>query len=101
MPCSWEGPPDFQLQKMFGWMHQQEKMRETDMTHSSADAIEALKRGDHVLAFQEALRSAQEGNVSGQSNVAAFYATGTGVDQNFAEALKWWQRAAEQGMLGA
>lgn len=71
------------------------------MTHSGADAIEALKRGDHVLAFQEALRSAQEGNVSGQSNVAAFYATGTGVEQNFAEALKWWQRAAEQGMLGA
>ncbi len=60
-------------------------------------SFETLGLGPPDLAFQEALKGAQEGEVHAQSNVALFYATGEGVEKDFAEAMKWWRRAAEQG----
>ena len=67
------------------------------MDDSQNTSFENLGLGPSDVAFQEALRGAQEGAVHAQSNVALFYATGTGVQQDYSEALKWWRRAGEQG----
>ncbi|MBK5291484.1 MAG: ankyrin repeat domain-containing protein [Acidobacteriia bacterium] len=56
---------------------------------------------DDDAFFQEALRNAEEGNVTAQNSVATFYASGTSVDQDFGEAVKWYRRAAEQGSVDA
>ena len=48
------------------------------------------------ISFEEVLRSAEQGDVSSQYNVALLYDTGTGVGENKAEAFKWYRRAAEQ-----
>ena len=46
----------------------------------------------------EALRAkAKQGDASAQSNLGFMYATGQGVPQNYAEAIKWCRLAAEQG----
>lgn len=63
--------------------------------------VAAFERGDYDVAFREWLRAAQEGNAAAQQNVAAFYASGSGVAQDHGEALKWWRRAAEQGSIEA
>ena len=63
--------------------------------------MDAFKHGDYEVAFREALKGAQEGNIAEQNNVAVFYASGTGVAQNYREACKWWKRAADQGMVSA
>jgi hypothetical protein len=70
------------------------------------DQISAA-RGEHpaagnlTAAFQQALQSAEEGSVPAQSAVAMMYANGKGVRQNYAEAGKWWAKAAEGGDLDA
>jgi len=45
--------------------------------------MDAFKHGDYEVAFREALKGAQEGNIAEQNNVAVFYASGTGVAQNY------------------
>jgi hypothetical protein len=52
-------------------------------------------------AFQSTLKSAEQGDVAGQKAVALMYANGKGVQQNYAEAGKWWIKAAEGGDLRA
>jgi uncharacterized protein len=37
------------------------------------------------------------GDTQAQSNLGAMYATGQGVRQDYAEAMKWYRRAADQG----
>ncbi len=64
-------------------------------------SFEALGLGPPDVAFQEALKGAQEGAAYAQSNLAVCYASGKGVGQDFGEALKWWRRAAEQGDVEA
>ena len=59
-------------------------------------SFEALGLGPPDIAFQEALKGAQEGAAYAQNNVAICYASGKGVNQDFGEAMKWWRRAAEQ-----
>jgi TPR repeat protein len=52
-------------------------------------------------AFQNTLQAAEQGSVPAQAAVAMMYANGKGVQQNYAEAGKWWSRAAEAGDLVA
>jgi hypothetical protein len=52
-------------------------------------------------AFQYTLKAAEAGYVPAQSTVAMMYANGKGVEQNYAEAGKWWGKAAEGGDLRA
>ena len=35
--------------------------------------------------------------VTAQYNLGVFYANGEGVEQDFKEAVKWYQKAADQG----
>ena len=50
----------------------------------------------------EALRlAAEQGNADAQYNLAVMYANGLGVPQDDAEAVRWYRRAADQGMANA
>ncbi|HEY1337178.1 MAG TPA: HEAT repeat domain-containing protein [Bryobacteraceae bacterium] len=56
---------------------------------------------DPTAAFQQALKSAEEGSAAAQTTVGMMYADGKGVHQNYAEAARWWVKAAQQGDLDA
>jgi TPR repeat protein len=56
---------------------------------------------DVVSAFQNTLKAAEQGYVPAQAAVAMMYANGKGVQQNYAEAGKWWIKASEGGDLMA
>ena len=65
-------------------------------------SVRGLPAGtDLAAAFQSTLKDAEKGNVAAQSAVAMLYANGRGVEQNYAEAGKWWVKAAEGGDLKA
>ena len=49
--------------------------------------------------FQNTLKAAEQGYVPAQAAVAMLYANGKGVQQNYAEAGKWWIKASEGGDL--
>lgn len=59
----------------------------------------SLLRRDPVSAFQYTLQAAERGYVPAQAAVGMLYANGKGVQQNYAEAGKWWVKAAEGGHL--
>jgi len=65
------------------------------------DAIAAYDRGDFQTAFQKFMPAAESGNSDAQMNIGAMYANGEGVEQNFAEAAKWYRLSAEQGNASA
>lgn len=45
----------------------------------------------------DARRAAEQGDANAQSRLGYSYFEGKGVEQNYAEAVKWFRRAAEQG----
>ena len=49
----------------------------------------------------ELLRRAQDGDVDAQYSVGDAYYYGEGVEQDYAEAVKWYRLAAEQGNANA
>ena len=49
----------------------------------------------------ELLRRAQDGDVDAQYSVGDAYYYGEGVEQDYAEAVKWYRLAAEQGDVWA
>jgi TPR repeat protein len=59
--------------------------------------LEAYERGDFRRALQEWLPLASENNARAQRSVAVIYYNGQGIDQDYAEAMRWYRRAAEQG----
>jgi TPR repeat protein len=61
----------------------------------------APPRHDLAAAFRQTLKAAEEGSVPSQAALAMMYANGKGVQQNYAEAGKWWIKAAEGGDLVA
>lgn len=54
-----------------------------------------------AVHFRAALQAAESGDVSAQSAVAMMFANGKGVEQNYAEAAKWWSIAGLAGDLVA
>ncbi len=62
---------------------------------------DAYLRGDYSTAFQEFEPFAKQGNPHAQYNLGLMYENGQGIPQNYAEALKWYTKAAEQGLAGA
>jgi len=62
---------------------------------------EAYERGDYATALREFLPLAREGNVWAQFYVGAMYDNDQGVPQDYAEAARWYRRAAEQGHADA
>jgi hypothetical protein len=70
---------------------------------SEVAAKEPVSAGpaDLASAFQSTLSAAEAGQVPAQAAVAMMYANGKGVQQNYAEAGKWWMKAASGGDLVA
>ncbi len=70
-------------------------------TSAMADPMErgilAFLKGDNYTALQVFRPLADSGNKEAQYHLGYMYQTGTGVDQNSVEALKWYQLAAKQG----
>ena len=67
-------------------------------TYADMDAAnQALKSGDHALAVEEFRKLAEQGNARAQSHLGYMYYVGDGVPQSFAEARKWYEKAAVQG----
>ncbi|MDQ6708432.1 MAG: hypothetical protein M3Z85_20940, partial [Acidobacteriota bacterium] len=56
-----------------------------------------LMRKDPAAAFQKTLQAAEKGYVPAQAALGMMYANGKGIQQNYAEAGKWWTKAAEGG----
>jgi len=60
-----------------------------------------MGEGDDKKSFFWAAKAAERGNINGQESVGGMYAYGTGVDKDEEEAIKWWQKAANQGSSSA
>lgn len=56
---------------------------------------------DAVKAAEEDLRAARKGNAEAAERLGIRYQRGDGVEQDYAEALKWFSAAAEKGNAGA
>ena len=54
--------------------------------------------GQDPAAIAELRRQAEQGDAEAQSNLGSMYATGRGVPQDEAEAVRWYRLAAEQGL---
>lgn len=61
-------------------------------------AVSAFEAGDYARALADFRRLAANGNPVALNNLAAMYATGTGVKKNHAQAAKYYTLAAEQGL---
>lgn len=53
--------------------------------------------GDRA-ALSELRQRAEKGNTKAQNNLGSMYLQGRGVGQNYSEAMKWYRKAAEQGL---
>ena len=60
------------------------------------DAMGAFDREDYETAYKLLLPLAEQGYVDGQRNLGVLYYLGQGVSQDYKEAEKWWELAAEQ-----
>ena len=72
----------------------------TDDTASAGDVqkgIDAADAGDYDTAFVILKPLAEAGDADAQHYVGHMYERGDGVDEDDAEAVKWYRRAAEQG----
>ena len=63
--------------------------------------VTAFDRGDFTTAYDEWLPVAAGGDPFAQRNIGHLYRLGLGVPQDFAVALSWYQRAADQGLVRA
>jgi hypothetical protein len=61
------------------------------------DATKAYYRGDYETAYRLIKPLAEQGLPEAQFNLGLMYENGQGVPQDYAEALKWYRKAAEQG----
>jgi Sel1 repeat len=65
------------------------------------EGVAAYNRGDYPTAYREFLPLAQRGDARAQANVGRLYHEGHGVPQDYAEAVKWFRKAADQGYTGS
>jgi TPR repeat protein len=65
------------------------------------DGVAAAKRGDFHAAMQVWEPLAENGDAASQYNLGMLYARGDGVDEDLAEAARWFRRAAERGQVDA
>jgi uncharacterized protein len=61
------------------------------------DAGAAYQRGDYSTAFRLLRSLANGGDPLAQVRLGVLYADGKGVAQDYAEAMKWYRKAADQG----
>lgn len=65
------------------------------------DGIAAARRGDHAAAWRLLRPLAEAGDAKAQNVVGYMYDHGLGTAQNPTEAMKWFSKAAEQGLSAA
>ena len=63
--------------------------------------LTSYQRGDYATALQEWRPLAEQGDALAQQYLGNMYATGRGVLENDAEAVKWYGKAAAQGHASA
>jgi hypothetical protein len=75
----------------------------TGMTCSWIDSDSWICSDSENYPFEFALNlpAAEKGDAVAQLNIGLMYYKGQGVEQDYAEAVKWWRKAAEQGCAGA
>ena len=61
----------------------------------------ANDRGGQENDVEAGRQTAEQGNAEAQFNLAAMYAAGEGIQQDEAEAVRWYRLAAEQGHADA
>jgi tetratricopeptide (TPR) repeat protein len=59
------------------------------------------KNGQYEQAFPVCSKAAEQGDAAAQFNLGLMYYFGEGVQQDYAEAEKWYRKAAEQGDASA
>jgi TPR repeat protein len=69
----------------------------TPLYADMAAANYELNRGNFKAAAKEFSRLAEAGDVHAQSYLGYMYFVGQGVDQDYAEAVRWYRKAAEKG----
>ena len=67
------------------------------LASSLYEGVAAYNSGNYEKAYQLWETLAQEGDHRAQYNMGTLYSNGKGVPQNEAEAIKWFQMAADQG----
>ena len=65
------------------------------------DCMAAYNRGDYATALPIFRSYATEGDAAGQVNLGVMYTNGRGVTQDDAEAVRWYRKAADQGIAKA
>ena len=65
------------------------------------DATKAYWRGDYKTAYQLIKPQAEKGDAVAQFILGFMYDEGKGVPQDYAEAAKWYRKAAKQGNIAA
>ena len=68
------------------------------MMKSISDAFnnKTVTKSD-IIEYQELLSAAQKGDVNSQLKIAGMFRYGKGVTKNISEAIKWYQKAVENG----
>lgn len=64
-------------------------------------AFNYLNAQDNTSTFNMTLEQAKAGDVESQCYLGFLYYHGNGVQKNVSEAVKWYKKAAEQGMEDA
>jgi hypothetical protein len=75
--------------------------REPVVPVSKDPAIAAFNRGDYATAARLTRADALKGDANAQKNLGYLYSEGFGVPRDPAQALAWYQKAADQGNAGA
>ena len=57
----------------------------------------AVQKGDYPTALREFRALAMQGNALGQYSLGVMYQKSMGVPKDYSEAVKWFQKSAEQG----
>jgi uncharacterized protein len=57
------------------------------------NGVKAYKNGDFATALKEWRPLAEQGNAAAQFNLALMYDNGTGVPQDYAQAVEWYRRS--------
>ncbi len=65
------------------------------------EGLAAHKRGDYATALREFRSLAELGDAVAQYSLGLMYYHGRGVPQDYAEAAKWYRKAAERGDCGS
>ena len=78
-----------------------EKGRSTSAPKEPTQQTKPTELTEAEKEFAETKAKAEAGEAWAYYNLGWLYANGEGVEQNFKEAVKWYQKAADQGLANA